>query len=482
MGSTEVPGLAALVSHASGLATKPARLSGVGGGRILGGLNGSLRPQAKVLPHAARSIFSDLNPTALADAITKSLVSGFFHSLLGWVSDGAASLVGVLGNALSSSTAPVLSSSAFGSEFGLMVMLSGAVALPLVAVGAIQSIACQEPSTLLRSVLIRLPLALLFTGVSVQVVALGLTATDQASAVLIGADGDPAHQLLTGLVSALSQPAVLGLAAFAEFLLVLSAGLIAFLLWLELAVRGAAISAASLFLPIALVGLAWPATAHWARRLGETLTALVLSKLVIAAVLALAAGLLVGGSGLAAIVQGVALLAMAAFAPFALLKLVPVIEAGAVAHLEGLGRRSLRAVEQVGTEAFGLEGGGVAALAALGGAMTRGVQSISASSGTGSDAATTAAGAGPWTDSRPAPGASSPSTSPALAPAPAGPQATGTFPPTETAQTATTAAPVVDGPAGVATGLSSQPGASRRKDTEATIFRPRDEQGGQHSG
>ncbi len=139
MGSTEVPGLAALVSHASGLATKPARLSGVGGGRILGGLNGSLRPQAKVLPHAARSIFSDLNPTALADAITKSLVSGFFHSLLGWVSDGAASLVGVLGNALSSSTAPVLSSSAFGSEFGLMVMLSGAVALPLVAVGAIQS-------------------------------------------------------------------------------------------------------------------------------------------------------------------------------------------------------------------------------------------------------------------------------------------------------------------------------------------------------
>ena len=148
--------------------------------------------------------------------------------------------------------------------------------------------------------LVRLPLALLFTGVSVQLVALGLTATDQASALLDRSRRRPRGKLLTGLVSALGQPSVLGLAAFAELLLVLSAGLVAFLLWLELAVRSAAIAAASLFLPLALVGLAWPATAHWARRLGETLAALVLSKLVIAAVLALAAGLLVGSSGLAA--------------------------------------------------------------------------------------------------------------------------------------------------------------------------------------
>ena len=126
----------------------------------------------------------------------------------------------------------------------------------------------------------------------------------------------------------LGQPAGLGLAAFGGFLVVLSAAVVAFVLWLELAVRSAAIAAASLFLPLALVGLAWPATSHWARRLGETLAALVLSKLVIAAVLALAAGLLVSSSGVAGVVEGVALLAVAAFAPFALLKLVPVVEAG----------------------------------------------------------------------------------------------------------------------------------------------------------
>ena len=47
-----------------------------------------------------------------------------------------------------------------------MAVLSAGVALPLLAVGAIQAIARQEPGTLLRSALVRLPLALLFTGVS----------------------------------------------------------------------------------------------------------------------------------------------------------------------------------------------------------------------------------------------------------------------------------------------------------------------------
>ena len=241
--------------------------------------------------------------------------------------------------------------------------------------------------------LVRLPLALLFTGVSVQIVALALTATDQASAMLIGADGDPMHHLLTGLISGLAQPADLGLAAFAEFLIMLDRGIRRLLLWLELVVRSAAVAAASLFLPLALVGLAWPATSHWARRLGETLAALVLSKLVIAAVLALAAGLVVASSSLSGVVQGVALLAVAAFAPFALLKLVPVVEAGAIAQLESMGRRPIRAAERLGSQVLGLDGGGVAALASLGGLLTRSSETAGAQSG--------GPNLGPWHDFRP---------------------------------------------------------------------------------
>ncbi len=395
MGSTDPSRPSALLDHVHGfVAVSIVRAAGNDTGGVVGALR-SFAGTARVQPHAAASIFSGLSPSALGEAITKALLGGLYSSLLSWVASGAASLVGVLADALSSTTEPVLTGSAFSSEFELMAALSAAIALPLVAVAAIQAIIRQEPGGLLRSVLVRLPLALLFTGVSVQLVALGLVATDQASALLIGAAGDPTHRMLTGLVTGLEQPRGLGLAAFGGFLVVLSAAVVAFVLWLELAVRSAAIAAASLFLPLALVGLAWPATSHWARRLGETLTALVLSKLVIAAVLALAAGLLVSPSGVAGVVEAVALLGVAAFAPFALLKLVPAVEAGAVAHLEGLGRRPVQAVERLGRE-VGLDGGGVAALAGLGGLMAQGGEA-----GNGSAQQTGNIIDGTWTAGRP---------------------------------------------------------------------------------
>src|ERR1019366_8482369 len=256
MGFTDAAQPAALVVHLrSRLPESAASAAGLGRAgiaaapRFLGGT-------AARLPHAAAGIFSGLSASGFANTLAKVLLSGFFHTLSTWVASGAASIVGGLGAALSSTTQPVLSGGAWGSEFDIMAVLSAAVALPLVAAGAIQAIVRQEPGGLLRSVLVRLTLALLFTGVSVQLVVLGLEATDQASAMLLGATGDPGHRLLTGLAPGLGQPGDFGLAALGGFLVVLSAAVVAFMLWLELAVRSAAIAAASLFLPLALVGLA----------------------------------------------------------------------------------------------------------------------------------------------------------------------------------------------------------------------------------
>jgi hypothetical protein len=103
-----------------------------------------------------------------------------------------------------------------------------------------------------------------------------------------------------------------------------------------------------------LASLAWPAIAHWCRRLVDTLVALVLGKFVIVSVLSLAAGALAGGAGstpsgagggspgggFAAVLGGAALLLLAAFAPWALFRLLPFLEAGAVGHLEGLSHRA----------------------------------------------------------------------------------------------------------------------------------------------
>jgi len=120
--------------------------------------------------------------------------------------------------------------------------------------------------------------------------------------------------------------------------IVLIAGALGVLL--ELWMRMAAVYVAVLFLPIVLAGLVWPATARWARRLVELLTVLILSKFIIVAVLSLAASALASGfagGDLAALLGGAALLLLAAFAPYTLLRLAPIVEAGAAAHLEGAG-------------------------------------------------------------------------------------------------------------------------------------------------
>src|SRR5436853_5818924 len=85
---------------------------------------------------------------------------------------------------------------------------------------------------------------------------------------------------------------------------------------------------------MAIAGIVWPATQHWLKRLAHILTALILSKFVIAAILSLAASGLAAnttdGGGFSAVLGGGALLTLAAVAPLALLKLAPIMEAGLV--------------------------------------------------------------------------------------------------------------------------------------------------------
>ncbi|HXY28154.1 MAG TPA: hypothetical protein VEH82_07710 [Acidimicrobiales bacterium] len=84
----------------------------------------------------------------------------------------------------------------------------------------------------------------------------------------------------------------------------------------------------------------------------ETLAALIVSKFVIVATLSLAAGAVSAGTagtgahgaGFRSVLAGGALLVMATFVPFAILRMIPVAEAGAVAQLDGLAARGATAV------------------------------------------------------------------------------------------------------------------------------------------
>jgi hypothetical protein len=309
-------------------------------------------------------------------------VDAVFAAAGRWVASGAVWLIAEVGKVVSSTTSIDLSAGWFSAHQAVMASLAAAVVVPMACCAAIQAIYRQSASMLLRTFLVNLPLALLLTGVAVALVRVGLAVTDAMSARVLSSAGVDTRNLFSGLTTffagaGASGPAVPAFVVFIGGLLVSMAALV---LWLELVVRAAAVSVAVLFLPLALAALVWPAVAHWCRRLADTLVALVLSKFVIAAVLSLAAGAVAGGLGLSgsgndggfsAVVTGIALLVIATLSPFTLLRLVPAVEAGAVAHLESARHRLQSAakapVRTGGNLALDLAGGGGAASALRGG-------------------------------------------------------------------------------------------------------------------
>ncbi len=268
------------------------------------------------------------------------------------VSEAAAWLLGKVVGFIDHSTSPDLSARWFRDRYRFMVGLGALVLLPMLLFAAIRAIIQQDLTQLIRSFFVHLPVAVLGTFLAMYVTQALLAATDALSgAVGKGIAGD-VSEIFESAGSALSPEAPVGVAAnpgIPAFALLVGAFLLivgAFLVWLELLVRSAAVTVSAFFLPLMLAGLVWPATAVWTKRLVQTLVALILSKFVIVAVISLATAALAepGEGGFGTIMGASALMLMAAFSPFALLKLMPLAEGAAVSHLEGMGRRPLAAV------------------------------------------------------------------------------------------------------------------------------------------
>ena len=300
--------------------------------------------------------------TGAAGHVVSSLVgvgfSAVFDAAGQWVASGAVWLLGQVGRAMSATTTVDLTSQWFSAHLSVMVTLSAALVLPMVCCATIQALYRQSAAMLARTFLVQLPLALLLTGIAVELVQMALAVTDTLSAQVLASSGVDTTNILSPVSSFLVGVGVLvdpGVPAFVVFIGGLLVAIATLVLWLELVVRAAAVSVATLFLPLALAALVWPAVSHWCRRLADTLVALILSKLVIAAVLSLAAGALAGGlgfgatggdgGGFAAVVTGIALLVIATLSPFTLLRLIPAIEAGAVSHLESARHRMASAAQ-----------------------------------------------------------------------------------------------------------------------------------------
>jgi hypothetical protein len=286
-----------------------------------------------------------------ADA-AKSMANAVFDAFGTFVADGVRTTLDQVSLAITKTTAVKLDRDWFQQHAAVMRSLAVLVLLPMMLVGLMSAVIHRDAGQLLRAGLVYVPVAIIGGVVAIELTERALQVTDWATGFVTGDLNTSTENALGALkdaVATISSHGAPGLATFLAdvVLLVLMAG--ALLIWIELLLRTGAIYVVVLFLPVALSGLVWRGTVNWTRRMIEILVALILSKFVIVVVIDLAAGMITAGDGIGTIMQGATLLLLAACAPFALLRLVPIMEAGLIGQLERMERRPLAAATRATT-------------------------------------------------------------------------------------------------------------------------------------
>lgn len=312
------------------------------------------------------------SPAGVLGGIGDGILGGLTSAL----ADGTVWFVGKIADLLDASSAVHLSAGWFTVHYSRMVGVAAALAVGFLLLSAASALVHGDPLRIGRAVSM-VAVAGVGTGAVVTVTGLLLAVSDALSTAVTSGMGADLKTALTGAARTLGQfglatgpGAVPVIVALLTGIITVAAGL---LLWIELMLRQAAVYAAVLFFPIALAGLAWEPSRRWARRLTETVVALIFSKFVIAAVMSLAAGGLAAGhaDGAGAVLAGAGLLWVAALTPFLLMRLIGVLEVTVAAgHLEGTRSRGTHTGVYYGQSALSLaqRRGGAAALPAAGAA------------------------------------------------------------------------------------------------------------------
>lgn len=294
-----------------------------------------------------------IDPVCAIGGIGSSVVSTLLSSIAGWFQSAGSWFIDRVAAALTSTTEPPVTSAWFAARERVVLYASGPVALLALIAAALHALVHGALGELGRTVLLRLPIAFVLGAASAGIVGISLSATDQLCAMLGAGSNGPVASMLAGIgVATAAAGPVPGAVALLVALLVI-AGAVA--LWLELVVRAAAITVVTALLPLVLAASLWPPAVSWARRTAETLGALIVSKAVIVLVLSIAlAAITHAGSDASTAVTGAALLLLATFMPYAVLRLVPAIEAAAVTHLESVRHRATATARDVGRHGVSL--------------------------------------------------------------------------------------------------------------------------------
>jgi hypothetical protein len=321
-----------------------------------------------------------------AGSAAQGLAGDVMDQVASWMVQAAQTVDGDVMKAATATSTPELSAPWFQQEFAYLAFFGAALAGIVALLGVFSASARGDPNAL-GEILYGILRAGLVTALVISMTLLALSVAD-------GISGDVAQhmpsQFFGTLSSAWGTHGWGGLASSAlAFVAALVEVVVAVLLWIELLFRDAAIYIAVLFFPFTLAVAIWPRLSDANAKLARVLAMFIIFKPVALIVMMTGANLLLGGvsfyAGVApsagTILAGLAVLAMAAFAPWAVMHLVG-LDSGVMGASSG--RR--RGGGAVGTF------GGAAAGGAVGGELFRGP--VAAGGGAAAAAAGAAGGAG----------------------------------------------------------------------------------------
>jgi hypothetical protein len=254
-------------------------------------------------------------------------------AVVAWVTGGAHAALQATAKLIDASSRPNLLSTWFSSAYWRVAAVSALLTLPFLFAAAIQALIRSDMTLLGRAAFGYLPLGMLAVGVAAPMTMLLLGVSDEMSTIVSSASGraDGSFLAHAGVaVGAIGGAAISPFVAFFVALLTVAATIT---LWLELLIREAAVYVIVLMLPLFFAALVWPARRVWAVRAVELLVALILSKFAIVAVLALGGAALAHAAAVSvtSLLAGLTLVLLAAFSPWALLRLLPLHEVASAA-------------------------------------------------------------------------------------------------------------------------------------------------------
>jgi len=274
-----------------------------------------------------------------------------------WVLGAVEYFVGGITDFLGSSVSPDVGAAWFagsGSPYATVRGIAVMLLLAFLFLGIIQGLIAGDTAAMVRRVTVDLPAAVFGMVTTTVVVGKLLELTDALSAAVLANSGGQALHFLSGFGAA-ANTATNGFAAVLLGLVAVIAGL---LVWIELMVRSVLVYILVALSPLSFAAMVWPSARGLLRRTIELLLAVILSKLVICIAISVGVAALAGagtaaprgssapesaGASLGALFVGAAILAMAAFAPFLVLKLIPWAEAALIA--QGVSRSPVRATQ-----------------------------------------------------------------------------------------------------------------------------------------